>query len=666
MRHNSETPFRIGRLTLHSLRLALLIFLAAPTVQAATLLEREGALGPGSEQLQTGELAEAFQVAIPAGQLIEARLQGEGFDPYLIAALPTGGKLLNDNFEGADSLISFVSPRAGDLGLVVTSAKAGTTGSFRLVVEASPPNGPLTVVLDRDAVLQPGGPTLPGGELHQNLQVNCKAGQILRARLDSEDFDPYLAISIDGRSALENNDFQSTSAEVSCRVPADGMVGVVATTRQPGQSGAYHLTIQTDRNGAILMSTPGELKADSPKLPDGESYAVHRLPVEAGQQLRVRLQPTGFEGYLVLIPPGGKQADARSQDDGPVTAQVTCPEAGLLQVVVTSVQPGAQGRYTLDIRPGRGAPPPAAADPASTNDVPAANGERPSLESIQSGSPDFNPRDPKLRLPKPEPAAGTVQNPGLLADTLFHRPAVWIELSGRHHWSDTAYEYDDQGKKREEDKSGPAHGRLEVYNHHFDAAETPGWDGQLKWYGNTFVGYWAVELRKPVWAGQPYEYESRTLQVCDVTGVMAPSGDAIEYLTIEYYQDWVTVAKQDGKHEYKRQESTRLVLQDVPFDGTAWFGPYDRLENPSSLAETVARQKRKQPEAMQWLEYYYRIKGPEAAKRVLKFEHTTWEPAFGAQSMFGGNLAKRDYQRTEWLNTDDVPELTVKFYVPQP
>lgn len=645
--------------------LAVLGFLLASAAWARPLLERTGELGPGAETLRTGEFAVSYTVALPAGQYVEARLQGEGFDPYLVAILPTGAKLDNNDFAGRDSQVSFLSGDGGGLKLIVTSVKPGERGSYRLVVEAGSTDGPLTTVLDRDGALSPADDTLRGGEYQQNLRVRVKAGQILRARLESEAFEPYLAMGIDGRGAIENHSFDGRAAEIACRVPADGLVRLVITSRAPGQTGAFHLAIQTDGNGPILMNAPGALTAGSPKLPGGEPCAVHRVAVTAGQRLRIRLEPAGFEGYLLVIPPGAKQYDVRANGPGPVETVVSCPAAGELQLVVTILRPGEQGEYTLDVRPADAMPPAAAATPLpepQPTAEPGDGGPVP-LASIGAGSPEFNPRDPRLRKPAPQPRAAAVQDPGILAETLHRRNSVMIIVQGVHQWQDQQYEYDAKGGKREEDKSGERYEKIELYSHHFQHLKNAGGAGDLQWTGNIFTAHWAVEVQEQHWWNQPYAYTSHDIRMIDITGTVDPSGDRIERIDLDYYQSWKTIDRQDNKHEYKAQQVSRIVLTDLPFNAAAWLYP-ERPEPPHSLSGAVARlrQKRTGNLNLDFERLFYEVTGPDARDHLLSFTHRTWEPGFGAPSMFGGNLHTREWKNTQWLSQDPSPTIQVVFY----
>jgi len=647
------------------LTLAALGCLAVSAACSAPLLEQNGELGPGSEKLKSGEFGQLFTVAVPAGQYIEARLQAEGFDPYLIALLPSGGKLTNNDFDGSDSQISFVSPAAGELKLVVTTTRPGERGQFRLVVDARPADGPMTTVLDRVSALTPDDDKLPGGELSQALQVQVKAGQILRARLDSDAIDPYLVMVIDGRGRLENNDFEGNSSELACRIPTDGLVKLVVTSKVPAQTGQFHLTIQTDGNGSVLMSSPGKLSAASPKLPDGEFFALHRLAVAAGQKLHVTVTSEGFEGYLLVIPPGGKQFDVRSTTPGKVETDVTCPQAGELQVVVTSVKPGAQGDYRIEVRSPDAARPTVPPATTAVPDPPPAVGAGPvTLESIGAGTPDFNPEDPRLRKPSPQPDAAAAQNPGLLAETLHRRNSVMIVLKGVHQWRDEAYEFEAGGRERTADKSGDQYEKIELYSHHFEHLENLRGEGDLQWTGNVFTAHWAVEVREQVWWDQPYAYTNHDLRVIDITGVVDPSGDRIERIDFDFYQSWKTIDRKDNKHEYKHQEVSRIVLTDLPFNAYSWLYP-ERPEQPYSLSGAVARLRQKAAGRALNLDHeriIYEVQGPDSRDHLLSFTHRICDPAFGAQSMFGGNLHTKEWKNTNWLSKDPEPSITVMFY----
>lgn len=128
-------------MTLRSLA-AIGLLLTAP-VGAQTL--HTGHLADGDDRLDGGEFVDAYEVALQAGQHVEADLTSSDFDPYLILRAPSGAQEDNDDHLGSTTRarIGTTAAETGTYTVAVTSYAAGETGAYRLTITTGPAGGPV-------------------------------------------------------------------------------------------------------------------------------------------------------------------------------------------------------------------------------------------------------------------------------------------------------------------------------------------------------------------------------------------------------------------------------------------------------------------------------------------------------------------------------------------
>ncbi len=98
-----------------------------------------GSLGPGDTQLQSGEFYDRVSFEGRAGDRIVIELSSTEFDPYLLILDANDQVLLQvDDSAGAglNVLLTYDLPAAGRYSLIVTSARPGEAGGYRLSIAA--------------------------------------------------------------------------------------------------------------------------------------------------------------------------------------------------------------------------------------------------------------------------------------------------------------------------------------------------------------------------------------------------------------------------------------------------------------------------------------------------------------------------------------------------
>jgi hypothetical protein len=87
-------------------------------------------------------------------------------------------------------------------------------------------------------------------------------------------------------------------------------------------------------------------------LQDGSYYQEFAFTGQAGQQIRILLESSDFDTYLILIDSAGNRI-AENDDASSSTTDaeiiVTLPSTGDYTVIVNSYEGGQQGRFLLTL-----------------------------------------------------------------------------------------------------------------------------------------------------------------------------------------------------------------------------------------------------------------------------------------------------------------------------
>jgi hypothetical protein len=199
-----------------------------------------------------------------AGQRITARMESEAFDTYLNLGRMENGEftsLATDDDggeEGTNSRLSHVLPDDGEY-VIRASSYGDQGGAYTLQVEEravrapGPPQAleagtPAQGQLDEnDAVLE------TDGSFYELWTYRGRAGEELRIRMDSEDFDTYLAI---GR--MQGGEFEEiatmddggdgTNTLLEITLPEDGEYVIRANSFSADETGDYTLAVESSRD----------------------------------------------------------------------------------------------------------------------------------------------------------------------------------------------------------------------------------------------------------------------------------------------------------------------------------------------------------------------------------------------------------------------------------
>jgi len=615
----------------------LSLILLASGLWAAELLEQYGRLDAASKTSRDGQHVVSHAVPVAGGQLVTVAMESTEFDACLVVRASDGRLFANNDWQGRNALLHLVTLEPGTLEVLATSARPGERGKYRVRVEsralAGGASAPKLLTRQEDQ-LGPGDNKLKAGEYADTWSFLLPPGQACRVVVSKAAFDTYLIVKTPSGEQRDVDAAAGTAQEISFVSSDAGATSVVVTSAKPGQAGAYTLEVycsalapadQPPARGTLL-DTRGRLSGESEKLKSGEYAHAHAVTVRRDQPTTVRLSPAGFAGYVIVKPPAGQpQVEARAGRDEPVTAHFTPRSDGVAQVVVTTVGAGEQGDYRLTVGPPDRAP-------AVANPVAPPASETPRAQSLDLLKPGRS-------LPAPTPAAGTVEDPGVLAQSLHTKKYVSIVFSGVHQWHGNRFERQGQ-TLRAVDASGPAYQLMECY---------PRWSEgcpPLQWVGNTFRTY--HETRRN---GEQFCYEA--------VGTVSPTGDRLERIMVRTFQQQVAAEDADkptGKLWWRNWSNFTLV--DLPFQPRHWFaGTY-----PYTLAEALGALRR-EGRSVDREGIGYDSEGPDTRDHALEIRHLEQKPHYDGEPFIDPDYIKwREYQNTEWLNQETTPKLHVRFY----
>jgi hypothetical protein len=152
----------------------------------------------------------------------------------------------------------------------------------------------------RTGRLQAGDSTLNSGEFIHSYFYRAQAGERVTVYLESREFDPYLLARGPGDFQLDNDDIAdgNLNAGLDIVFPSAGEYRIVATTYQPGETGAYTLRVMPfgwRPGGAGVAAPPVQqppVQQPPVQQPQGGPETVGLSPnmVPRAQQFRGRAQ----------------------------------------------------------------------------------------------------------------------------------------------------------------------------------------------------------------------------------------------------------------------------------------------------------------------------------------------------------------------------------------
>lgn len=401
-----------------------------------------GSLAQGDSQLQSGEFSDEYTFNLTAGNQVHIGLTSSQFDTYLIVQPPGGESQQNDDIAqgNTNSGIDLQVSQTGPYRVVVTSYRPGETGNYELRMEgasggaAATPQAPANPGADGQVAstttgsggfrtitgsLAQGDAQLQSGEFRDEYPITLPAGAHVQLRAHSSAFDTYLIMQPPQGEQQDNDDASQGNTDSALEFVATtaGTYRVLVTSFRPGETGAYELTIGAPGAAGSLPATTtpntqpepaaqpasggnavnvaqgarqtrGNLARGDDTLQSGEFVDRYTMHFEPGSSVRLRLNSSAFDTYLLVRTPSGRQLDNDDLTPSDRNSGLDIPlaEAGNYDVSVTSYRAGETGAYVLTQERGPAIPGAApAGDGGGTNGT--AGGGR--LYGIFAGISDY-------------------------------------------------------------------------------------------------------------------------------------------------------------------------------------------------------------------------------------------------------------------------------------
>ncbi len=190
-----------------------------------------------------------------AGQQVTIEMTSSEIDPYLILLSADGSELAQDDDSGGEknAKIMMTLPEDGTYTFLANSYEAGQSGNYQLKLATVIPSltsllRPHHIILEEQGILDSTDAVLPSdNSLYDEYTFEAEAGQSVTIRLESEEFNPYVALlDPKGQLVAENDDASSSdkNAAITVTLPMSGSYRVVVNAYDRTGQGQYLLTVR--------------------------------------------------------------------------------------------------------------------------------------------------------------------------------------------------------------------------------------------------------------------------------------------------------------------------------------------------------------------------------------------------------------------------------------
>ncbi|MGD9967788.1 MAG: pre-peptidase C-terminal domain-containing protein [Hyphomonadaceae bacterium] len=235
----------------------------APSGQGppVTAQQFSGELAQGDATLGSGEFTDTYPLQGVAGQVVEISLSSSQFDTYVAISGPNNfGEFNDDDVERGtrNSRLVTTLPANGAYTIHVTSYAAGEAGAYQLNIGPAQATTPSDALAGAEGENFAAGQTMNGelaqgdtqlrsGEFIDTYNFQGTAGQRVVIDMRSTQVDPYLILLAPSGAQEDNDDIapgSDTNARIETTLAETGQYRIGATSYQPGESGAYVVTLQ--------------------------------------------------------------------------------------------------------------------------------------------------------------------------------------------------------------------------------------------------------------------------------------------------------------------------------------------------------------------------------------------------------------------------------------
>jgi hypothetical protein len=341
---------------------------------------------------------------------------GDGTNSRLIATLPQDGEYLvvASAFSATDSTgfgpFSIRMAPCDDACARSDSAPTRSEASYQLALRSQRRQIPREGVVE--GVLGASDPTLGDGARFHSYWLQGRAGQTLRAALQSTEFDPFLVLfRVDGdslvRVASDDDSGESINALLEWPVDRNGTFILVTTAFSRSSSGSYILNLEQTPASArdqflaavgtaaareqltqalaaphrplpLGQTVTAEMANGTPRLKGRGRFQSYRFRGRANDRIVIAMDAAPFDPYLYLAHIDGRSIRLLGSDDDSgegVNARLvaTLPATGEYLVIASAYSASdSSGVSPYTVRLDRcddacAAPPPSETTPSSTD-----------------------------------------------------------------------------------------------------------------------------------------------------------------------------------------------------------------------------------------------------------------------------------------------------------
>jgi len=386
---DSRVRFTAPETGIYTLRARPLSGLESGGAYTLTLTERPPAARPPRPasirlgQTQRGEITgrdpetddgmpyDAFSFRARQGDRVAIALDSEAFDPIVRLGRAVDGAFvqLAENDDGASSGLNsrlvFTIPETGDYLIRVTPLDASGSGAYSLSLAEGPPPAPAEAIAigatfegrltESDGKGESGGPA-------DLWRFEGREGQRIRIDMTSSDFDTYLELFDEGRTALDEDDDggpEGTDSRITFTLPRTGPYLIEARAFSSA-TGAYSLSItevEPERAAepiAFGASIQGEIGEGDPRDDDDRGYDAFSFTGAEGQRIQAIMRSGDFDTFVQIGRAGDAFTPLASDDDGLMEGtdsrlNFTLPEDGDYVLRALPLGPEGGGLYALEL-----------------------------------------------------------------------------------------------------------------------------------------------------------------------------------------------------------------------------------------------------------------------------------------------------------------------------
>ncbi|NDJ74774.1 MAG: hypothetical protein GYB65_00830 [Chloroflexi bacterium] len=284
------------------------------------------------------------------GDVVTISLESDEFDAYLVLADTEGTELTSDDDGGADvnaRIAGFPLPATGTYTITVQGWGGADSGAYTLSLDLVTLE---TITIDSST---PGNLT---GGTYSFYSFSAVAGDMVDITLDSDSFDPYLALNgPDGEELVANDDGgDGFNARITAfTLPVDGTYTIVVSDYWEEDGGSYVLGLNTtvpippviDAPIAIGETATGTLQAN---------VHTYVLTASADEVVTISLESDQFDTYLSVLDSSGSELvydDDSGDDFNAMIVAFFVPADGTYTIEVSGYDEMSFGDYTLAVQP---------------------------------------------------------------------------------------------------------------------------------------------------------------------------------------------------------------------------------------------------------------------------------------------------------------------------